>query len=96
MLVGVLTTCSHLAPRGRSRMFPLKNLCIFHPGTPLTYFNDGVVRMIFLGSEILAKSDFFGSKKDARIFLCCKKNRGIFLGCKKKRTKGFFGVCYKM
>ena len=38
----------------------------------------------FLGSEILAKNDFFGSMKDARIFLGCEK-----------RTKGFFGVCYK-
>ena len=34
------------------------------------------------GSEILAKGDFFGSMKDA----------GIFLG-REKRTKGFFGVC---
>ena len=92
MLVGVLTTCSHLAPRGRSRMFPLKNLCIFHPGTPLTYFNDGVVRMIFLGSQILAKSDFFGSKKDARIFLCCKKKQRDFFGLQKKKEGIFLGM----
>ena len=43
-------------------------------------------------SEILAKGDFFGSMKDAEIFLGRKKNGGIFLGCE-KRTKGFFGVC---
>ena len=42
----------------------------------------------FFGSEILAKSDFFGSMKDAGI------NRGISLGCE-KRTMGFFGVCQK-
>ena len=48
--------------------------------------------MIFFGSEILAKSDFLGSMKDAGIFLGReKKNRGIFLGCEKS-TKGFFWV----
>ena len=35
------------------------------------------------GSEILAQSDFFGSMKDAGIFLGHKKNRG-FLGLRKK------------
>ena len=35
-----------------------------------------------------AKSDFFGSMKDAGIFRGREK-RWIFLGCK-KRTKGFF------
>ena len=48
----------------------------------------------FLGSEILAQSDFLGSMKYPEIFLGRKKNRGIFLGCG-KRTKGFFWVCYK-
>ena len=39
----------------------------------------------FFGSEILAKSNFFGSMKDARIFLGHKKkNRGIFFGLRKK------------
>ena len=46
----------------------------------------------FLGSEILAKSDFFGSMKDAGIFWVAKKKPRDFLGCE-KRTKGFFGVC---
>ena len=46
------------------------------------------------GSEILAKSDFFGSMKDAGIFLGCggkkqeffgvAKKEGIFLGMLKK------------
>ena len=43
------------------------------------------------GSEILAKSDFFGSMKDAGIFLGCEKNREMFLGGK-KGTKRFFWV----
>ena len=45
----------------------------------------------FFGSNILAKSDFFGSIKDAGIFGGSqKKQRG--LGGLRKRTKGFFGV----
>ena len=61
------------------------------PGTPLTYFNDkgGGGLSDFLGSEILAKSDFFGSMKDVGIFLAKKKR--IFWGCEK--TKRFFWVC---
>ena len=41
------------------------------PGSPLAYFNDGGGGgpSNFLGSEILAKSDIFGSMKDAGIFL---------------------------
>ena len=34
----------------------------------------------FFGSDILAKRDFFGSMKDARIFWGRENNRGIFLG----------------
>ena len=45
--------------------------------------------MIVLRSEILAKSDFFGSTKDAGIFLGRKKINGFFGGYE-KRTKGFF------
>ena len=33
----------------------------------------GGVPSDFFGSEILAKSDLFGSMKDAGIFLCCEK-----------------------
>ena len=51
--------------------------------------------MFFFGSEILANNDFFGSMKDAGIFLGCKKRiRGVFLSCE-KRTKGFFGGMLK-
>ena len=35
---------------------------------------------VFFGSDILAKRDFFGSMKDAGIFLGRENNRGIFLG----------------
>ena len=41
---------------------------ISSPGAPLTYFNDGGPSDFF-GSEILAKSDFFGSVKDVEILL---------------------------
>ena len=40
----------------------------------------------FFGSEILAKGDFFGSMKDA----------GIFLGRKKKELRDFFGYAKKV
>ena len=41
----------------------------------------------------MAKSDFFGSMKDAGILLGREKNRDIF-GLQ-KRTKGFFGGILK-
>ena len=69
--------------------------CRLGPGAPLTYFNDRGRGgpSDFFGSEILAKSDFFGSMKDARIFLGREKNpEGFFLSYG-KRTKEFFGVC---
>ena len=40
--------------------------------------------MIFLGSEILAKSDFFGSIKDAGIFFGSQKKLTDFFGFGKK------------
>ena len=66
------------------------------PGSPLAYFNDGGGGgpSNFLGSEILAKSDIFGSIKTPGFFWVAKKNRGIFWGWE-KRTKRFFWVCYK-
>ena len=47
------------------------------------------------GSEILAKSDFFRSMKDAGTFFGSQKKAGILGGCK-KRTKGFFGYARKV
>ena len=55
--------------------------CFFGPGAPLAYFNDGGVRVILFGSDILP-SDSFGSMKDA----------GIFLGHEKKKNRDFFGL----
>ena len=53
-----------------------------YPGAPLTYFNDGGggVRVISFGSEILAKSDFFGSLKDAMIFFGQEEKHRDFFG----------------
>ena len=67
------------------------------PGPRLIYFNNGGGGgpSDCFGSEILAKSDFFGSmKRSWDFFWVAKKNGGIFLGCE-KRTKGFFWVHYK-
>ena len=50
------------------------------PGAPLTYFNDGGGPKDFFRSDILAKRDFFGSMKDAGIFLGRENNTGICLG----------------
>ena len=50
---------------------------ILPPGSPLTYFNGRGVGSEgdCFGSEILAKSDFFGSMKNARIFRGHEKNQ---------------------
>ena len=56
---------------------------VWLPGTPLTYFNDWVVQVIFLGLKFWPKVNFFGSMKYAGIFLGCEKNRGIFWVAKK-------------
>ena len=44
----------------------------------------------FFGSEILAKSDFFESMKNARIFLGCGKGLSDLFGYAKK-SSDFFG-----
>ena len=54
------------------------------PGAPLTYLMmGGGSPSDFLGSEILAKSDFFGCMKDAGIFLGSGKNQRFFWVAKK-------------
>ena len=66
------------------------------PGAPLTYFNDGGEDPSdFLGSEILAQTNFFGSMKDAGIFLGRKKNQKDFLGLRKKGLRDFLGYAKK-
>ena len=70
------------------------------PGAPLTYFNDwgknggGGGPSDFFGSEILAKSDFLGSMKEAGIFIGPEKTEGIFWVAK-KGLRGFFGYAKK-
>ena len=49
------------------------------PGAPLTYFNDGGSKGFFWVWHF-GQKEFFGSMKDAGIFLDCEKNTGIFLG----------------
>ena len=54
---------------------------VWFPGAPLTYFNErGGGPSNFFGSEILAKSDFFGCMKDAGIFWVVKKRNRNFFG----------------
>ena len=68
-----------------TELYILHCVRICSPGAPLTYFNDGGGPSDFFGSEILAKSKFFGSMKDAGIFLGReKKNQRDFLGLRKK------------
>ena len=50
----------------------------------------------FFGSEILAKSDFFRSMKDARIFLGCEKKQRDFLVVAKKDKGNFLGMLKKV
>ena len=68
------------------------------PRDPLTYFNDGEGGgglSDFFGSEILAKSDFFVSMKDAGIFFGSQKtDRGIFWVVK-KRLRDVLGYAKK-
>ena len=48
----------------------------------------------FFESEILTKSDFFGSMKDARIFMGREKKQGFFWVAKKE-LRDFFGYAKK-
>ena len=71
------------------------------PGGPLTYFNDGGGGPSdFFESEILARSNLFGSIKDAGIFWGREKKEGFFWVAKKglrdfggyaKKSSDFFG-----
>ena len=65
---------------------------------PLTYLNygggggEGGGPSDFFGSEILAKSDFFRSMKDARIFLGRERKTEGFFGVAKKGLRDFLGL----
>ena len=49
----------------------------------------------FLGSEILAQSDFFGSMKDARNFLCRRKKQSNVFWVARKGLRDFLGMLKK-
>ena len=49
----------------------------------------------FFGSEILAQSDFFGSMKDAGIFLGHKNNPEGYFWVAEKGLRDFFGYAKK-
>ena len=52
--------------------------------THIFFWGGGGVPSDFFGSEILAKSDFLGSMKDAGIFFGREKKTDGFLGLRKK------------
>ena len=87
MFKGVFIDC--LSPYWKSKLVIVFRKSIFIPSDIDAVWARGPHSHIlmtggpndFFGSEILAKGDFFGSMKDAR----------IFLGCEKK-TEGFFGL----
>ena len=55
-------------------------LVLLPPGAPLTYFNDRGGGVIFLGCEILAKSDFFWVCKRCWDFFGYAKKSSDFFG----------------
>ena len=88
-----VTILVELSTRKGAHIFGISGIRTFCPGAPLTYFNDGGVRVIFLGLKFWPKVIFFGVYERLRGFGgVAKKNGGIFLGCE-KRTEGFFWVC---
>ena len=72
-----------------------------NPGAPVTYFNDiaggggGGVRVIFCGSEILAKSDFFGVYERCQDFLGSREKAEGYFWVVKKGLRYFFGYAKK-
>ena len=62
------------------------------PHSHILMTGGGGVLSDFFGSEILAQSDFFGSMKDAGIFLGRKKTEGFFWVAK-KGLRDIFWVC---
>ena len=66
----------------------------FYPGTPLTYFNDGGVRVIFLGLKFLPKVIFLVYER-RRDFFGSRKKTGGFFWVAKKELRDFFGYAQK-
>ena len=63
----------------------------FDPRGPLTYFNDGGVRVILGGLKFWPKVIFWGSMKDAGILLGREKNQDFFALRSKKGIRDFLG-----
>ena len=57
---------------------PLASAKIWIPGAPLTYFNDGGVRRIFLGLTFWPKGIFLGLWKTPGFFGVAKTTEGFF------------------
>ena len=66
----------------------------FTPGAPLTYFNNGGLRVIFLGLKFWPKVVFWGLLKTPGFFGSQRKNRGIFWVAK-KGLRDFLGMLKK-
>ena len=60
----------------------MREFCVTVPGAPLTYFNDGGVRRIFLGLTFWPKGIFLGLWKTPGFFWVAKT------------TQKFLGVLY--
>ena len=58
-------------------MMMMHNLSVQLPGTPLTYFNDGGVRRIFLGLIFWPKGIFLGLRKTLGFFWVAKTTQGF-------------------
>ena len=78
-----VTFLVELSTRKGAYIFGISGIRTFCPGAPLTYFNDGGVRVIFLGLKFWPKVIFFGSMKDSGIW------GG---GGREKKRRDFFGL----
>ena len=70
----------------------IKVKCVKLRGSTHIFGGGGGVPIDFFGSEILAKSDFLGSMKDAGIFLGREKKTDGFFWVAKKGLRVFWGV----
>ena len=65
------------------------------PHSQILMMRGGGVRMIFLGLKFWPKVIFFGTMKDAGIFLGHEIKPKGFFGVAKKRLRDFFGYATK-
>ena len=91
-----VTFLVELSTRKGAYIFGISGIRTFCPGAPLTYFNDGGVRVIFLGLKFWPKVIFFGSMKDSGIFGESRKKTEGFFGVAKKELRDFLGCAKKV